>query len=92
MYAERSLNIAGARAGITVSGRRVFDYPGYGKGYYQAESGASGGGEFQHHRSNYNPTYVANAVPTENGYASVGYAGLALPTLDGTGSFHHVSG
>ena len=92
MYGERSLNIAGSRAGITVSGRRVFDYPGYGKGYYQAESGASGGGEFQHHRSNYNPTYVANAVPTENGYASVGYAELALPTLDGTGRLHHVSG
>ena len=92
MYGERSLNIAGSRAGITVSGRRVFDYPGYGKGYYQAESGASGGGEFQHHRSNYNPTYVANAVPTENGYSSVGYEAATLPTLDGTGRLHHVSG
>lgn len=74
MYGERSLNLQGARPGITISRRRPVDFPGYGKGFYQAESGAAGGAEFQHHRSNYMPTYVEGAIPIEAGYASVGYA------------------
>ena len=80
MHGERSFDLMVARAGITVSGRRPVDYPAYGRGLQQPESGAMGGSQFQHHRSNYAPTYVCNAIPTETGYVSVDYE-LANPRL-----------
>ena len=93
MYGERSLNITSQRAGITTSWRRPVDYPAYGRGLNQPESAAMGGSEFQHHRSNYAPTYVADAIPTETGYASIGYEPVAVcGILGGFGRLAYVNG
>ena len=72
MYREISLNIMEAIPGISITSRRPREAVSYGAGFNNPESGDKGGAYFQQHRQGNSPTYVANALPTEIGYVSVG--------------------
>lgn len=72
MYKEFSLAITEGVVGISIADRRPREAVSYGAGFANAESGDKGGAYFQQHRQGNSPSYVANVLPTEIGYVSVG--------------------
>ena len=93
MYHEISLNIMEAITGISITSRRPREAVSYGAGFNNPESTDKGGAYFQQHRQGDSPTYVANALPTETGYVSVGRELCRILSISGgTGRLGYASG